>query len=343
MHSSARFKAGHRRYQWQDRRRNRPVWADLWYPTNDAKEEHRIFAGLGDGLAVSDASLADVSEPIALIVLSHGANGSALNYSWLAEYVARRGFIVLGISHYGESWLYGADTIDPGAASRLWVRPLDCSFALDELLRLDEFKSRIDPARIAAMGHSSGGATAIALAGAVFDPAALQAYCGSDAARSDRGCHYGRSQFSPTPLPDEAWWSYRDARISAAVLLDPAAGPGYSEATLANVKTPVLVVGSTDNDFLPFEHHAVRYAALLANATLINLDSGEGHFVYINSCNSDLAVHGVPLCVDRVGVDREAVHARLAPRILIFLRDAFAELVPFARGMAGGKRDGERH
>lgn len=326
MQTTAQFKAGHRRYQWHDRRRDRPVWADVWYPTSDAEEEHRIFAGLGDGLAVSDASLADVSESTLLIVLSHGANGSAPNYSWLAEYLARRALIVLGISHYGESWLYGANTIDPGAASRLWVRPLDCSFALDELMKLDQFKSRIDPARIAAIGHSSGGATAIALAGAVFDPAALQAYCRSDAARFDRGCRYGTSQVSATAPPDETRWSYRDTRISAAVLLDPAAGPGYSEATLTNVKIPVLVVGSTNNDFLPFEHHAGRYAALLANATLIELDSGEGHFVYVNSCNSELAVDGVPLCVDRIGVDREAVHAKLAPRILKFLSGAFAQL-----------------
>jgi len=85
---------------------------------------------------------------------------------------------------------------------------------------------------------------------------------------------------------------------------------------------PVLVVGSVDNDFLPFDHHAGRYAALLPSATLVRLQEGEGHFVYLNSCSSDLAANGVPLCVDREGVDREAVHARLAPQILAFFRAA---------------------
>jgi predicted dienelactone hydrolase len=321
MNDSARFKAGHRRYKWHDRSRNRPVWADIWYPTDDARHEHRMFAGLGDGFAVADAPLAQASVRFPLMVMSHGANGSAPNYSWLAEYLARHGVAVLGVSHYQESWLYGADTVDPGAVTRLWVRPLDCSFALDQLLNLEEFRSSIDQTRIGAMGHSSGGATAITLAGAVFDLDALAAYCRSDLAAADCGCSY--RQVAALLVPDAARRACGDPRIGAAVLLDPAAGPGFSAATLAAVRASVLVVGSTDNDFLPFEQHAGRYAKYLARATLVKLEGGEGHFVYVNTCNSDLAIDGVPLCVDRPGVDRDAVHARLAPQILMFLRHAF--------------------
>ena len=101
--------------------------------------------------------------------------------------------------------------------------------------------------------------------------------------------------------------------------MDPAAGPGYSAASLAQVRVPVLVIGSEDNDFLPFVQHAGRYAALLPKASVITLRSGEGHFVYLNACTSDLLASGVPLCIDRTGVDREAVHARLAPQILAVL------------------------
>jgi len=128
------------------------------------------------------------------------------------------------------------------------------------------------------------------------------------------------------PTPAEATESYQDPRIKAVVVLDPAAGPGYSEASLAKVRVPVLVIGCEDNDFLPFEHHAGRYAALLPNASLIKLNEGEGHFVFLNSCTSDLSANGVPLCVDREGVDRQAVHARLAPKILTFLSHTVAAL-----------------
>ena len=37
-----------------------------------------------------------------------------------------------------------------------------------------------------------------------------------------------------------------------------------------------------------------------------------------------LEANGVPLCVDREGVDRVAVHSALAPRILAFLTSSIA-------------------
>lgn len=153
----------------------------------------------------------------------------------------------------------------------------------------------------------------------MFDVAALRAYCASVSSNTDLGCGYGRGDGSPHETPPEAACSHRDPRVVALVLLDPAAGPGYSASTLRDVRVPALVIGSVQNDFLPFEHHAGRYASLLGNAELLALDAGEGHFVYLNSCSSDLAANGVPLCTDRAGVNRDEVHAWLAPRILDFL------------------------
>jgi predicted dienelactone hydrolase len=122
----------------------------------------------------------------------------------------------------------------------------------------------------------------------------------------------------PPPEPMTSPGVYRDTRVTAIVELDPAAGPGHDAASLANVRMPVLIVGTEDNDFLPFTRHECHYAALLPNAALVTLRNGEGHFVYLNSCTSDLSANGVPLCRDRQGVDREAVHADLAARILAF-------------------------
>src|SRR5262245_11069393 len=224
------FKAGYRRYPWHDRARDRPVWADLWYPADPDLEEQAGSEGLGGGSVVPDAEFASQGAPFPLIVLSHGASGSASNYAWLAEYLSRSGVAVLGVSHYGESWVYGPATIDPVAVTRLWLRPADCSFALDALLDSD-VAAWVDRGRIGAIGHSSGGATAVSLGGAVFDPSALRAYCASDAAALDLGCRYG-GDGGDSPAPDQATRSYRDDRIAALVLMDPAAGPGYHADTL---------------------------------------------------------------------------------------------------------------
>ena len=254
--------------------------------------------------------------------MSHGASGAPLNYAWLAEYLARRGVVVLGVAHFGESWAYGSDTIDGVTVTRLWVRPSDCSFALTQLLESPAFKDRIDTARIGALGHSSGGATAIALGGAAFDPVALVDYCRSEAGELDRGCWYARTAAVPLVFPPEATRNYRDSRIVAVVALDPAAGPACTAEALADVHVPVLVIGSEDNDFLPFERHAGHYGRLLPNASMLALRDGEGHFVYLNSAIDSKEALGVPLYVDRKGVNRDAVHARLAPEILAFFLTA---------------------
>ncbi len=310
--------AGFRQYQWRDSARKRPVWVDVWYPVAADTAEQPIVYGLGTGSAALDGAIDSRDPPFPLIVMSHGALGAARDYGWIAEYLARRGFVVAGVSHFGESWIYGPDTIEPAAVTRLWMRPPDCSFAIDRILDHDDFTGRVDAARIGAIGHSSGGATAIALGGATFDPAALAAYCHSDAAAGDLGCKYGESTGVAVPAPAQASASYRDARVRAIVALDPAAGPGYSTASLAAVRVPVFVVGSVQNDFLPFGNHAGRYAANLPRASLLKLDAGEGHFVYLNCATSELAANGVPLFIDRAGVERKAVHARLAPAIADF-------------------------
>ncbi len=320
MADDAHYPAGYRQIRWRDVARNRLVWVDVWHPASAGAAEQPQNYGLGMGSAAVDVGFAAGGGPWPLIVISHGAGGSSRNYSWLAEFLARDGFVVLGVNHYGESLIYGPETIDPAVFPQLWLRPPDCSFALDCILATSDFAERIDRSRIGALGHSSGGATVIALGGAVLDAPALGAYCRSADGAADRGCDYSRAAMSVPEVPPEAGASYRDARIRAIVALDPAAGPGYGEASLAGVALPALVVGSRDNDFLPFAHHAGRYAGFLPHAALITLKNGEGHFVYLDICNTDFAANGVPICVDRDGVDRRAVHALLAPQIRDFLR-----------------------
>jgi predicted dienelactone hydrolase len=202
------------------------------------------------------------------------------------------------------------ETIDPSSVMDLGSRALDCSFALDRLLE-GSLDVDVEPARVGALGHSSGGATVIALAGGVFDASAMARYCGSDEARGDHGCDYARGPASTIELPEPR--SFADPRVRVVVALDPALGPGFQEDSLAAIAIPVHVVGAMDNDFLPVEAHASRYARTIPGCSFTQLSEGEGHFVYLNVCDSDLQANGVPLCRDREGVDRAAVHGRLAP------------------------------
>jgi predicted dienelactone hydrolase len=303
-----------------DRVAQRPITIDLWYPAADGALEAPHDYGLGRGRVALDAQPRAGRHPA--LVLSHDAFGAARNYSWIAEHLARSGYCVVGVSHYGESYVYGAETIDQGAAARPWLRAPDCTAALDHVLGESVLARAIDAERIGALGHSSGGHTAIMLAGATFDAAAMARYCASDAAAADRGCGYAHASPAPQAVTADSSYTARDARVRAVVALDPALGPGCSEASLAAVRVPVLVIGAVDNDFLPFEHHASRYGRLLGNAWLSKLDWGEGHFVFLDECRADLEANGVLLGRDRPGVVRAQVHARLRRVITDFFDHA---------------------
>ena len=110
-----------------------------------------------------------------------------------------------------------------------------------------------------------------------------------------------------------------DSRVRAVVLLDPAVGPGFDSPGLARVKAPALVVGSVSNDFMPFALNAQRYAGFLPNAEAVLLDSGEGHFVYVDECSAPVEAMGIRVCGDRPGVIRGDVHRRLGVSVVDFL------------------------
>jgi len=299
----------------QDASRSRPILIDAWYPAAaDAEKPFDYKPGLGR--VAENAAVVDAVLP--LIVLSHGAFGAARNYSWIAEHLARAGYIVAGVSHFGESFVYGPARIDPKYALQPWHRPLDCAFVLDYLLGQSRFKAVADPARIGGLGHSSGGATVMELAGARLDLAAMQRYCRSEEGRMDKGCQYAAGVVSPTPQMAEAGRSFKDDRVKAIVALDPALGPGHTAESLSSITVPVHVVGAVENDFLPYESHAARYARIIPGAEHTRLTSGEGHFVFLDECKTDTEANGVPLCKDREGVQRGAVHGRLAETIQRF-------------------------
>jgi predicted dienelactone hydrolase len=287
----------------------RPIQLDVWYPARAAEQAHSYNFGMGS--VAQGAAVAGDRLPV--ILLSHGSMGAASNYSWIAEPLARHGYVVLGVSHFGESPAFGPATMNPANVAHFGDRTRDINAALDYTISKSAYASHIDPHRLGALGHSSGGATVLMLAGAPFAMADMRTYCAQSRA-VDKGCQYpiGASSSSdqapvPSPLP-----------IKALAVMDPAAGPGFTQAGLRALKTPALVIGSVDDDFLPFAAHAGRVSDMLGSAEMVRLAGGEGHFVYVDRCNLPINVMGLKLCADRDGVDRDATHAKLVPQILSF-------------------------
>lgn len=133
----------------------------------------------------------DADGPRPLVILSHGAYGSAMDVIGIARYWAANGYIVILPTH-ADSFVYTtrSDENDPwsgphdfgeygrpttqGTWKPIWLeRPRDIRFILNSLDNLERrvpgLKGRIDRERIALAGHSLGAYTMMLLAGATVD------------------------------------------------------------------------------------------------------------------------------------------------------------------------------
>ncbi|MDH2426053.1 alpha/beta hydrolase [Sphaerisporangium sp. TRM90804] len=173
----------------------RELKVTLWYPTGrrggkrapymTPREAELLLKGSGiattpyDTLSRTRTNAVEDAAPegkgLALVVLSPGFTKPVSTLTSLAEDLASRGYVVAGIDHTHESYATtlsdgrvaeclacDSDT-DPGShAALVQGRAADVSFVLDRLTSARNRPGLIDRTRIAMVGQSIGGASAVA-------------------------------------------------------------------------------------------------------------------------------------------------------------------------------------
>ena len=137
-----------------------PTTAALFYPTAVSDRATPMGPWLpivAPGAPASDAGLKG------LILISHGTGGTELNHHNLGSRLARDGYLVAALRHAGDNW---QDRSLITSGRYFSERPLQLSRVLDALLASPEWGARIPTERIGAVGHSAGGYSVLALAGA---------------------------------------------------------------------------------------------------------------------------------------------------------------------------------
>lgn len=260
----------------------RPLAGFLWYPTNATEPVGTDFdsAVWESTPVIHDAPPAGGRFP--LLVLSHGMFGNAYNQAWFAGAMAQRGYVVAAIDHPGTStWLR-----DPDQRRELWQRPGDITRVIDFATTAPAWSGRIDADRIFMAGHSLGGFTAAALAGARYDADRLNAFC--DATPGELVCgilsdwDVARTQADRQQMQADL----SDPRIRAFALFDLGGTQSFAPESLAGIDRPMLVFGApimNSGLTLDIESRALVQALPAATTRYVEPDT-LSHFDFLGQC-----------------------------------------------------------
>jgi predicted dienelactone hydrolase len=176
--------------------------------------------------------------------------------------------------------------------------------------------AHIQRERIGVVGHSSGGYTALAIAGAKPSMSALVQHCRTipDDARF---CSFGGAAAREAALTGGDIPDVHDRRVRAIVLLAPHAAL-FTDDALSNLLVPVRIYGAERDDLTPVQYHAERLAKVLAPKAEYVLIKGAGHFSFIAGFPDASKNAAGEAGQDANGFDRNAMHEMLNLEITAF-------------------------
>jgi predicted dienelactone hydrolase len=163
----------------------RPISTIVWYPAAAGSKTGPVHYGdpgfkpyFIDYSLAEDAEISKQAARYPLILLSHGTTSLALSLDWLAYSLASKGYVVAAVNRHGDTFAEKGGPLPQGFGAQ-WERPKDLSVTADKMLLDPFFGPHIDDHRIAAGGHSAGGATVLELAGARFSAEQIRSSCKS--------------------------------------------------------------------------------------------------------------------------------------------------------------------
>ena len=283
----------------------------LWYPTPAAPAALFVTGSLslcqfptilcrGMAYEMPVAQNAPVAAgAFGVIVVSHGAGGMALLHRDLAMALATQGYVVAAPTHPRGK---GNDISGVG----VWVgRPRQVSRVIDTVLEDGQLGSRIERERIGVVGHSNGGYTVLAVAGAQPSTNAVAAHC-REHPDDAKFCGYGGAAVREADREVGHIPELRDPRVRSIVLMAPNAAR-FTDDALAKVTVPVLVYAAEKDDLTRVRYHAERLARALPQAECV-LVKGTGHFSFVASFPVALKILAGEPARDPDGFDRDAFH-----------------------------------
>ncbi len=295
-----------------------PIVVALYYPTQ-AVERTVNMGPFTQRVAMGGQAEDQVK---GLILVSHGTGGSEVGHTSLAEGLARQGYLVAALRHPGDNW-QDMSLRQTSLQNYFATRPQQASHVISALLNDPEWKDRIASdakgPRVGALGHSAGGYTVLALAGARPDASRFASHCVQHRMDDPIFCGIGGKQAPTTASAAAA--PLADARVRAVVAMAPV-GAVFSAASFADVKVPVAIYSADKDRFLVPRFHAEWVARNLPAAQFHQVPNAL-HFAFMDTPGMPIATEDGDVAPDLPGFKRQDFLRQLQREIPDFFDKAF--------------------
>ena len=300
--------AGFRQIEFSDAVTGQRVVLLVWYPTSHASRPTRFGPYTLD--------VAPGAPPAGgrhrLVMISHGTAGDPLSHAQLGMALARQGYVAAAPRHAKDN---SRDWSGVGTYEVWYGRPRQISEGIDGIFADPGLSAVIDPDRIAVIGHSAGGYTALTLVGGRADMDRARSHCREhpdDGFCQVRLPDQARVSASSVPIPDS-----RDARIKAAIAMAP---PGIllDPVSLAKVGVPVRIYAAELDAVVPARYHAEPLRQTIKPMPEFVLVRGAGHYSFVEPFPEAIKEQVGEGAIDPPGFDRAAFQEKLRREVAEF-------------------------
>ncbi|MEM9136931.1 MAG: alpha/beta hydrolase, partial [Cyanobacteria bacterium P01_F01_bin.42] len=266
-------------------------WQKISYELEDNTEKRLNYSRQSASYPV-DVYLpaVETESPHPVVVISHGLNSSRESFDYLAQHLVSHGFVVVVPEHLGSSRnqlnaLLSGTANDVISRTEFLDRPLDVSFALDELERISQesrpLNGRLDFDQVGVIGQSFGGYTALALGGASLDFKRLRSDCNRNL---DDTFNLSLLLQCLALRLEPRSYELADPRIKGVIALNPVGSSLFGPQGLGQITVPTLMIGGSSDTVSPLlPEQVIPYGWLQTSSRYFAMVNGGTHFSFIKS------------------------------------------------------------
>ncbi|MDJ0846414.1 alpha/beta hydrolase [Crocosphaera sp.] len=220
-------------------------------------------------------------KPLPVVIISHGLSSRPEDFGKWARHLASYGYVVALPQHPGSDIKQTEDFLE-GYSRQIFIRdefinrPLDISYTIDELERRNTslFSGKLDLENVGVAGHSFGGYTMLAIAGATPDFKALEQDCTLDIGDLNTALLL---QCRALKL-EQKEYNFKDERVKAVFVVNPVNSGIFSHKSLAKIDIPVFIGAGSYDPATPFIFEQVTsYPRLKVPNKYLQLQEGQAH------------------------------------------------------------------